>query len=543
MWRSGRRTASPVRGATTSAAAATDTKFTSADQLNKAIFAAMKAKKTVSYRATGTVEGKPEQAINSTGALEYGADGVSATINNKSEGKDQIVTITPKGIYLKLGAETGDPAKPWVKITPGGEDIFSKLMGAVVSAVQTQADLSKQLENIKSGGTITSTGEDTVNGEKVTKYAVSVDVKKVARPRPTLGQEGHGSPGQGGREHLGAGALRQGRPAGAPGGHPDAAGGQAELHQRLLRLGRARRDHRAQGRRGRRGAEAARPQLIQIMESRRVPSPGSAALRLYRPPQGENHAHHPARLGEPARADRLHERTTSRSDRAGAAEGGQRPGAGDQAQRGHPGQEVGQRAELLEVKGREGGPSHTRAEGILRADGGDRVSRKVEAHGDTGLELPEGIFFKSAEAEGKPWERLDLANKESATNLVAVRGLVAMNDPTRTAEVLQLGGKIDSAAQEEMSNVQTVKYQVSVDLAKARDLSEDPITKAMLKTRTAKERSTAVHEIWLTADHVPVRWKVTELAKDGKGEIVDSVYTDWGRTFDLAPPPADQIQK
>ncbi|MBP2474555.1 hypothetical protein JOF53_003427 [Crossiella equi] len=196
-----------------------------------------------------------------------------------------------------------------------------------------------------------------------------------------------------------------------------------------------------------------------------------------------------------------------------------------------------------EVKGREGGPSHTRAEGILRADGGDRVSRKVEAHGDTGLELPEGIFFKSAEAEGKPWERLDLANKESATNLVAVRGLVAMNDPTRTAEVLQLGGKIDSAAQEEMSNVQTVKYQVSVDLAKARDLSEDPITKAMLKTRTAKERSTAVHEIWLTADHVPVRWKVTELAKDGKGEIVDSVYTDWGRTFDLAPPPADQIQK
>ncbi|MBP2474554.1 hypothetical protein JOF53_003426 [Crossiella equi] len=170
----------PSGGATTSAAAATDTKFTSADQLNKAIFAAMKAKKTVSYRATGTVEGKPEQAINSTGALEYGADGVSATINNKSEGKDQIVTITPKGIYLKLGAETGDPAKPWVKITPGGEDIFSKLMGAVVSAVQTQADLSKQLENIKSGGTITSTGEDTVNGEKVTKYAVSVDVKKVA---------------------------------------------------------------------------------------------------------------------------------------------------------------------------------------------------------------------------------------------------------------------------------------------------------------------------------------------------------------------------
>jgi hypothetical protein len=81
-----------------------------------------------------------------------------------------------------------EPGKPWVKITADGNDPLSKVLGAVVKAMQQSADISKSLDNMKAAGTLTKSAQEKLDGTDVTHYWITVDMAKLAQSLadPTL---------------------------------------------------------------------------------------------------------------------------------------------------------------------------------------------------------------------------------------------------------------------------------------------------------------------------------------------------------------------
>ncbi|HEX3589583.1 MAG TPA: hypothetical protein VHV74_08115 [Pseudonocardiaceae bacterium] len=130
-------------------------------------------------------------SISATGDMKFGSSvAEQMTMNLPSVGSMRMVLVDGT-IYLKLPSsltqELGSD-KPWAKISLNGDDPLSQSLGSTTD-LAGQADPSQLLKQIASAGTITKVSHETLNGQPVTHYAITVDVAKMAQTMTGNAQE------------------------------------------------------------------------------------------------------------------------------------------------------------------------------------------------------------------------------------------------------------------------------------------------------------------------------------------------------------------
>jgi hypothetical protein len=74
--------------------------------------------------------------------------------------------ILDKTIYLR------SPARDWVRLDAGRANL--------ADAMINQADIGRQLDKMRSAGTVTGTGDEQLDGRQTTRYSIDLDVARLA---------------------------------------------------------------------------------------------------------------------------------------------------------------------------------------------------------------------------------------------------------------------------------------------------------------------------------------------------------------------------
>lgn len=78
--------------------------------------------------------------------------------------------LLDKIIYLRLPQNTRSP-RPWTRFASGSADL--------ADAMIEQADIGRQLEKIRTAGTVTGTATEHLDGRPTTRYTIDVDVARL----------------------------------------------------------------------------------------------------------------------------------------------------------------------------------------------------------------------------------------------------------------------------------------------------------------------------------------------------------------------------
>jgi hypothetical protein len=158
--------------------------FGSANDLADAINNKSDAKKSAKIAFEVGAAG---QAFKGDGAVNADGDNSSMQMKMNAAGMQMEMILVDKILYIKMpaGAGGGSAAKPWNKITPGGDDPLSKQMTPMLENIDDSFDIEKQVEQIKAAGTINKTSKETLDGEQVTHYDITIDTAKMAQSAPT----------------------------------------------------------------------------------------------------------------------------------------------------------------------------------------------------------------------------------------------------------------------------------------------------------------------------------------------------------------------
>nr|WP_042195500.1 hypothetical protein [Kibdelosporangium sp. MJ126-NF4]CEL22049.1 lipoprotein [Kibdelosporangium sp. MJ126-NF4]CTQ92831.1 lipoprotein [Kibdelosporangium sp. MJ126-NF4] len=176
---SGTPTGSSGSGNTSAPAEAEKKGFGSALDLANAINSKSDTKKTAKIAFEMGAAG---QSFKGDGAINSDGDKSSFQLAMDMGSMKMEMVLVDKVLYMKMppGAGGGSASKPWVKITPGGTDPMSKQMGPMLDKIDDSFDVEKQVEQIKSAGTINKQSKETLDGEEVTHYDITVDTAKMA---------------------------------------------------------------------------------------------------------------------------------------------------------------------------------------------------------------------------------------------------------------------------------------------------------------------------------------------------------------------------
>jgi hypothetical protein len=139
-----------------------------------------KAKQSAKIAMTMDAAG---QSIKVDGQVKMDANPAMQMTMDMASMKMEMVLVD-KVLYMKLPAGMGGgtaSAKPWVKISKDGDDPISKQMGTMLDSIDDSFDVGKQMEQLKTAGTITKQEKETLDGEQTTHYWITLDMVKMAQ--------------------------------------------------------------------------------------------------------------------------------------------------------------------------------------------------------------------------------------------------------------------------------------------------------------------------------------------------------------------------
>lgn len=127
-------------------------------------------------RMTGSID------MTETGLIRFGAQpALSVTANAAQLGQFDVVMLG-NTVYMKLPAALRGSlpvSTPWLSLNTTGSGQYDRLLAPFIQAMRENSDPAATVAKVKSAGTITATGQDTVNGQPATHYTISVDLRKL----------------------------------------------------------------------------------------------------------------------------------------------------------------------------------------------------------------------------------------------------------------------------------------------------------------------------------------------------------------------------
>lgn len=125
------------------------------------------------------------QKMTGSGQGHYAGPESAMSMTMDVGGQKLEMRYVDKVAYIKMppgmpGAQAG---KPWMKITPGGKDQLSQMLGNIDQLIE-QNDPTKVLEQIDKAGTVTKHEKIQVEGEDAIEYSIDLDLAKLAEQSP-----------------------------------------------------------------------------------------------------------------------------------------------------------------------------------------------------------------------------------------------------------------------------------------------------------------------------------------------------------------------
>ncbi|MGH3517072.1 MAG: hypothetical protein ACRDQ7_06560 [Haloechinothrix sp.] len=96
-------------------------------------------------------------------------------------GQQMEIRYVDKTMYIKMppGMPGTGPSKQWMKISPGGKDQLSQMLGNL-EQLADQNDPSTVLTQIEQAGTVTASEPTELNAQPATRYAIDLQLAKLA---------------------------------------------------------------------------------------------------------------------------------------------------------------------------------------------------------------------------------------------------------------------------------------------------------------------------------------------------------------------------
>lgn len=98
---------------------------------------------------------------------------------NQPRNRVEVAIIDGTG-YLKSSLVPAEPGKPWLKITPQGEDVTAKLLSPALAQLQDSTDPRATFSGIEPATKIESSAPETINGVPATRYDLRVLTERAA---------------------------------------------------------------------------------------------------------------------------------------------------------------------------------------------------------------------------------------------------------------------------------------------------------------------------------------------------------------------------
>lgn len=152
--------------------------FSNVEQLVANASAKTEESQSAKFTMEMTMMGQ-QMTAQGEGVFAGGDSKMSMTMD--AQGQTIEMRFLDNTMYMKMPEELTAQAggKPWVKISPDGDDPLSQAMGNMDQTAE-QSDPRKILDQIKQAGEITKSEETTLDGQDVTHYWIEIDLAKAS---------------------------------------------------------------------------------------------------------------------------------------------------------------------------------------------------------------------------------------------------------------------------------------------------------------------------------------------------------------------------
>jgi hypothetical protein len=148
---------------------------------------------------------------------------------------------------------------------------------------------------------------------------------------------------------------------------------------------------------------------------------------------------------------------------------------------------------------------------------------------------------------GRTWFRIqdDASSPAMQQFAQAVRSLRANADPIQGFSQWGSAVRIVNAEPEMFDNSPAMRYQISIDLAAAAELTTDPAQRRTLNQLVLAGARTDDTTLWLNRQNRQLRMVLTRNLLDNEGKratyTLTTRYRDWGEQVQISAPPPDQV--
>lgn len=125
-----------------------------------------------------------------TGAVRYADGHTDLTLGGHTQASRQQprqrveVTVVDDIGYLKSPLLRPEPAKPWLRIDPAGDDFAARLLGPALDQLRDSADPRTTFTGVEAATKVQAAAPDTVDGRPVTRYEIRLLTEHAARIAP-----------------------------------------------------------------------------------------------------------------------------------------------------------------------------------------------------------------------------------------------------------------------------------------------------------------------------------------------------------------------
>jgi hypothetical protein len=177
-----------------------------------------------------------------------------------------------------------------------------------------------------------------------------------------------------------------------------------------------------------------------------------------------------------------------------------------------------------------------RLEGVLA-----QLRMEVPQEGPFEMRMVQGVLYLKgggiSNDEAKPWVKIDLADP---SNPLAgfYEQIVANVNPAQAAKMFEAVTELENKGEEEVDGLDTTHYRVTVDMAKALDLSGLADSMGVDPEQLAgKLPDEVTYDVWLETETA----LMVRMSMDLRGMHMDLHFSDWGQDVSVQPPPAGQV--
>lgn len=121
------------------------------------------------------------------GQAEFGPDGTALVMTTDFVGEPLELRLVGGKLYAKVPDSARDQVaggKPWVTVSPDGNDPLSEVLGGSLSQLAEQNDPARTLDQVRTAGTLTASDTTTLDGVAATHYRVDVDLAELGTRLP-----------------------------------------------------------------------------------------------------------------------------------------------------------------------------------------------------------------------------------------------------------------------------------------------------------------------------------------------------------------------